>query len=401
MAGALANVKVLDITQGISGPFCTMHMGDTGAEIIKVEPLKGDWSRASGPPFVNNESYLFLTLNRNKKSIGLDLAQKEGQEVLKRLAQSADIFLEDLGRGAADRSGFGYEALKAINPAIIYAASSGYGGGGPYAHYSAMDLTVQAISGVMAITGFPASPPVKAGPGLSDFSAGIHLYAAIVTALLRRERTGEGCMVEVAMHDTVYPTLTSNLGAYYDQGVVLPRTGNRHGGMAIAPYNTYPTSDGWIAIFCASEGHWSLLCQVMGREDLLTEPRFATNTLRAKQHMEEVDALVGAWTRHYTREALTTMLTKAGVPCGPVLTLDEVADDPNLKHRQIIVELDHPTKGRVKVIGCPLKFFTADGALEVHVTPAPTVGQNTDEVYTSLLGYKQADLDRWRAEGAI
>ena len=264
-----------------------------------------------------------------------------------------------------------------------------------------MDLTVQAVAGYMAITGFPDSPPVKAGPAVSDFMAGIHLYAAIVTGLLRRERTGQGCMVEVAMHDTVYPTLTSNLGAYYDQGVVLPRTGNRHGGLAIAPYNTYPASDGWIAIFCAAESHWSILCQVMGREDLRTDPRLATNTLRAREHMDEVDSLVGAWTRQYTREALTEMLNKAGVPCGPVLTLDEVADDPNLKHRQMIVELDHPTKGRVKVIGCPLKFFTTDGALEIDVSPAPSLGQNTDEVYTSLLGCTQADLERWRAEGVI
>jgi formyl-CoA transferase len=299
-----------------------------------------------------------------------------------------------------DRLGFGYEALKAINPKIIYASSSGYGRGGPYAHYSAMDLTVQAIAGVMALTGFPDNPPVKAGPAFSDFIAGIHLYAAVVTALLRRERTGEGCMVEVAMHDAIYPALTSNLGSYYDKGTVVPRTANRHGGLAIAPYNTYPTNDGWVAIFCASEAHWPLLCNVMQRPELIKDARFATNALRSK-NMSEVDALVGAWTQQYTRANLTALLTEAGMPCGPVLTLDEVADDPNLKHRQMIVELEHPVKGRIKVLGCPLKFFSDDGALQIEVLPAPSVGQHNHEVYTSLLGYTPADLQRWRAEQVI
>ncbi|MGE3540787.1 MAG: CaiB/BaiF CoA transferase family protein [Candidatus Tectimicrobiota bacterium] len=398
MQRPLEGYRVIDLGQIYNGPYCSLLMAFLGAEVIKVEPLQGETVRQRDP--VSRMPHPYLMLNSNKKSVTLNLKHPQGKALLRDLVARGDVVLENFAVGVMERLGFGYETLKTINPRIIYASSSGYGRGGPYAHYSAMDLTVQAVAGVMAITGYPDDPPVKAGPAMSDFIAGIHLYAAVVTALLRRERTGEGCMVEVAMHDAIYPTLTSNLGAYYDKGTVVARTANRHGGLAIAPYNTYPTSDGWMAIFCASESHWPLLCDIMGRADLRADPRFTTNALRAR-HMEAVDALVSAWTRQFTRQDLTELLTRAGMPCGPVLSLDEVADDPNLKHRQMIVELDHPAKGRVKVIGCPLKFFTTDGALDIEVFPAPYVGQHTDEVYTSLLGYTPADLERWRAEGVL
>lgn len=398
MQQPLAGYRVIDLGQIYNGPYCSLLMAFLGAEVIKVEPLQGEIVRQRDP--ASRMPYPYLMLNSNKKSVTLNLKHPQGQALLRELVAQGDVVLENFAVGVMDRLGFGYEALRAINPKIIYASSSGYGRGGPYAHYSAMDLTVQAVAGVMALTGYPDDPPVKAGPAVSDFIAGIHLYAAIVTALLRRERTGEGCMVEVAMHDAIYPTLTSNLGAYYDKGAVTPRTANRHGGLAIAPYNTYPTSDGWMAIFCASESHWPLLCRVMQRDDLRDDPRYATNALRSK-NMAEVDALVSAWTQQFTREALTDLLTTAGMPCGPVLTLDEVASDPNLIHRQMIIELDHPAKGRVKVIGCPLKFFTTDGALQFDVLPAPSIGQHNHDVYTTLLGHTPADLERWRAEGAI
>ena len=339
-------------------------------------------------------------LNSNKKSVSLNLKHKQGKAIFRQLVERGDVVLENYAVGVMDRLGFGYDELQKINPGIVYASSSGYGRGGPYSHYSAMDLTVQAVSGVMAITGYPDNPPVKAGPAFSDFVSGIHLYAALVTALLRRERTGKGCMVEVSMHDAMYPTLTSNLGSYYDKGYVVPRTANRHGGLAIAPYNTYPTSDGWIAIFCVTNAHWEILCRVMDRLELLDEDRFTTNAKRATC-MEEVDALVSAWSQRFTRSDLTALLTEAGVPCGPILTLDEVADDPHLKQRQMIIDLDHPVKGPVKVIGCPLKFYTEDGALQLDVMPAPSVGQHNEEIYTSLLGYDAADLERLQAEGVI
>ena len=322
MQRPLEGYRVIDLGQIYNGPYCSLLMAFLGAEVIKVEPLQGETVRQRDP--VSRMPHPYLMLNSNKKSVTLNLKHPQGKALLRGLVACGDVVLENFAVGVMERLGFGYEALKAINPSIIYASSSGYGRGGPYAHYSAMDLTVQAVAGVMAITGFPGDPPVKAGPAMSDFIAGIHLYGAVVTALLRRERTGEGCMVEVAMHDAIYPTLTSNLGAYYDRGSILPRTANRHGGLAIAPYNTYPTSDGWMAIFCASEGHWPLLCTVMERADLRDEPRFATNALRAR-HREEVDALVGAWTPQFTRQTRTDMLTRAGMPCGPVLALDEVA----------------------------------------------------------------------------
>lgn len=398
MERPLAGYRIIDLGQIYNGPYCTLLLALLGAEVIKVEPLQGEIVRQRDR--VSRMPYPYLMLNSNKKSVSLNLKHPQGKAIFRRLVTHGDVVLENYAVGVMDRLGFGYAELRQINPRIIYASSSGYGRGGPYSHYSAMDLTVQAVSGVMAITGFPDSPPVKAGPAFSDFTSGIHLYAAVVTALLRRERTGEGCMVEVAMHDTMYPSLTSNLGSYYEKGYVVPRTANRHGGLAIAPYNTYPTSDGWMAIFCVTEAHWHTLCRVMQQDALLTEPRFATNTERAR-HMEEVDVMVSGWSRQFTRSELTSLLTEAGVPCGPVLALEEVADDAHLKQRQMIVELEHPVKGPVKVIGCPLKFFTENGALQIEVLPAPSVGQHNVEIYTSLLGYSVADLEQWRAEGIV
>ena len=398
MEHPLAGYRIIDLGQIYNGPYCTLLLALLGAEVIKVEPLQGEIVRHRDP--VSRMPYPYLMLNSNKKSVTLNLKHPQGKAIFRQLVERGDVVLENYAVGVMERLGFGYDVLHQINPRIIYASSSGYGRGGPYSHYSAMDLTVQAVSGVMALTGFADTPPVKAGPAFSDFISGIHLYAALVTALLRRERTGKGCMVEVAMHDAMYPTLTSNLGSYYDKGFVVPRTANRHGGLAIAPYNTYPTSDGWMAIFCVTETHWQIFCRLMHNEALLAEPRFATNAERAR-HMEEVDALVRTWSQQFTRAELTVLLNEAGVPCGPVLTLEEVADDAHLKQRQIIVEIAHPVKGPVKVIGCPLKFSTADGALQIDVLPAPGIGQHNEEVYTSLLGYTPADLERWRAEDII
>ncbi len=394
----LEGYRIIDLGQIYNGPYCSLLLALLGAEVIKVEPLRGEIVRQRDP--VSLMPYPYLMLNSSKKSVTLNLKHKQGKAMFRQLVERGDVVMENYAVGVMDRLGFGYEELKAINPSIIYACSSGYGRGGPYSHYSAMDITVQAVSGVMSITGYPEMPPVKAGPAISDFNSGIHLYAALVTALLRRERTGKGCMVEVSMHDAIYPSLTSNLGSYYQKGHVVPRTANRHGGLAVAPYNTYPTSDGWMAIFCASETHWPLLCKVMGHEELLENERLS-NTVGRAESMDEIDTLVAAWSQQFTRTQLTAILNEAGVPCGPVMTLDEVADDPHLKQRQMIIDLDHPVKGPVKVIGCPLKFYNEDGPLEVEVLPAPGIGQHNNEVYTTLLDYSATDLDRLRAEGVI
>jgi CoA:oxalate CoA-transferase len=394
----LEGYRIIDLGQIYNGPYCSLLLALLGADVIKVEPLQGEIVRHRDPASLM--PYPYLMLNSSKKSVTLNLKHQQGKVIFRQLVEKGDVVLENYAVGVMDRLGFGYDELKRINPRIVYATSSGYGRGGPYSHYSAMDITVQAVSGVMAITGYSDAPPVKAGPAISDFNSGIHLYAALVTALLRRERTGTGCMVEVSMHDAMYPSLTSNLGSYYQKGYVVPRTANRHGGLAIAPYNVYPTNDGWMAIFCATDAHWPLLCKLMGQEELLADNRFA-NTVGRAQHMEEIDALVSAWSQQFTRNELTAILNAAGVPCGPVLTLDEVADDPHLKQRQMIIDLDHPVKGPIKVIGCPLKFYSEDGALEFDVLPAPGIGQHNDEVYTSLLNYSAADLDRFRAEGVI
>jgi CoA:oxalate CoA-transferase len=271
MSLPLDGVVVIDLSQIYNGPYATFLLATSGATVIKVEPPGGESLRRRGS--VGGAALPFALLNGCKRTIVLNLKTDEGKDLLRDLVRAGDVLVENFAPGVLDRLGVGAAALQDINPRLIYAQSSGYGTSGPYRDYPAMDLTVQAMSGVMSITGFQDRPPVKAGPALCDFFAGVHLYGAVATALYERERTGVGRRVEVAMLDAVYPSLGSSLGLHFDtQGDVPPRTGNRHAGLAEAPYNVYPTSDGYIAILCVSETHWKSLLRVMDRGDLASDP---------------------------------------------------------------------------------------------------------------------------------
>jgi formyl-CoA transferase len=288
-----------------------------------------------------------------------------------------------------DRLGLSADSLQALNPRLIYASSSGFGSDGPYRNYPAMDLTIQAMSGVMSTTGYPDRPPVKAGPALCDFFAGVHLYGAIATALYERERTGVARRLEVAMQDAVYPSLSSSLGMFWGQrdnpDPPPPRTGNRHGGMAESPYNVYPTSDGWIAIICVGDAHWRNLVQTTGQPALADDPRYDSLKKRVAA-MDEVDAIVSEWTRGRTKEQAFQTLMANKVPCAPVRDLEEVVNDPNMHARGSLQWQDHPELGRIVVQHSPMRYA---GVPLRQLEASHGLGADTESILRQRLGWNE------------
>jgi crotonobetainyl-CoA:carnitine CoA-transferase CaiB-like acyl-CoA transferase len=391
----LAGVTVIDLTQIYNGPYATFMMAQAGAQVIKVEPPGGEHLRRRG--VVGGAALPFAMLNGNKRAITLNLKTARGREILTEMVRRADMLVENFAPGTMDRLGLGWDVLSAANPRLVYGSSSGYGLSGPNRDYPAMDLTVQAMSGIMSITGFPDRPPVKAGPAIVDFSAGIHLYGALMTALYEREKTGQGRLVEVSMQEAVYATLSSSLGMMFGDGNAPGRTGNRHSGLAESPYNVYPTRDGYIAIICVGEAHWRSLLGAMGREDLLDDPRFATLKTRVA-HMDTVDEIVGAWTAGFDKQPLFEMLIARHVPCAPVRDLAEVVDDAHMHGRGALVRMDHPELGEITVARSPLRFA---GSALAKLEPSEALGAENDSVYGEWLGLSGLEVQKLRDEGVI
>ena len=383
-------LRVVDLSQIYNGPYATYLLALAGAEVIKIEPPGGEPLRRRG--VVGGAALPFAMLNGAKKAISLDLKSELGRKAFLDLVAAADVVVENFSPGTMDRLGLGYEALCKINPRLIYAASSGFGSTGPYKKYLAMDLTVQAISGVMSTTGFPDRPPVKAGPALCDFFAGVHLHAAIVTALYDRERTGKSRRVEVAMQDAVYASLSSSLGMHWggNGGGIPPRTGNRHGGMAESPYNVYPGSDGWIAILCVGEAQWRALTKAMGRPELAEDPRFADLKSRVA-NMDLVDQYVSDWTKSRNKADIFDLLMEFQVPCAPVRDLDEVVVDRNMHERGALQYQEHPEFGRIIVQQTPIRF---DGLTPMQIAPSHKLGEDTRLVLGELTSLTGAEIDR-------
>lgn len=390
----LDGMLVLDLGQIYNGPYCGLLLGFMGARVLKIEPPEGDVVRRRKREV---EPYPIVMLNSNKESVVLDLKQPRGKELFLDLVRQADVLVENFAVGVMDRLGLGYETLKQINPRLVYGASSGFGLDGPYRDFAAMDVTIQAMSGIMNATGQQDGPPTKAGPAVCDFLAGVHLCAGILGALVQRERTGDGQRVEVAMHEAAVISLASALGAVMDGDTKVPdRTGNRHPALAMAPYNTYPTTDGHVAIFTSAERHWHAIARVCGREELLSDPDYATTPGRAAK-VEEIDAMVGGWTRSKTKDEVMRLLNEAHVPCAPVKTAREVVNDPHLAARGHWVDIEHPRRGKTRVPVSPIRLHTG-GRNEVR-RPAPTLGQHTDAVLGELLGLDTAALARLQAGG--
>lgn len=392
----LRSLTVIDLGQIYNGSYATFLMAMAGAKVIKVEPKGGEHLRRRSS--VGGAALPFAMLNSNKLSVTLDLKTPTGRELLKQMASRADVVLENFAPGTMDRLGVGWEVLKEVNPRLVYASGSGYGLSGPYRDYPAMDLTVQAMAGVMSVTGFADRPPVKAGPAICDFFGGVHLYGAVMTALVERSLTSQGRLVEVSMQEAVYASLSSNLGLFLGNDPSVPtRTGNRHGGLAEAPYNVYPTRDGYIAIICVGETHWKSLIHAIGRPDLGDDPRFTTLSSRV-QHIDEVDQVVSGFTSGRSKEELFELLTRHRVPCSPVRDLKEVIHDPHLLARRAIEWVDHPTLGRVPLPNSPMRY---EGSTPAHIVPSRELGQDNDTVYGEWLGLSPPEIDQLRLDGVI
>jgi crotonobetainyl-CoA:carnitine CoA-transferase CaiB-like acyl-CoA transferase len=380
MSPAFDGVRVLELGHVYNGPYCGLLLAQLGAEVIKVEPPGGEPLRFRSHQ--RAESHEFVMLNSNKRSVVLDLKTDAGRLALLDLVKTADVLIENFAPGTMERLDLAPQRLLQLNPRLIVASGKGYGSTGPYAHMSAMDITVQAMSGSASATGDRDGPPTKAGAAFVDFSGGIHLFGAVAAALFQRERTGRGQIVEVSMHDTIYPMLASSLGGLHnDPTRQLPeRTGNRHSGMAVAPYNIYPASDGWLAIICISERHWRGVATALGRAELIDDPRFRTEKDRVT-NIDAVDDEVSSVTKTRTRAELVADLQAAGVPCAPVKSVREVDTDEHLIERGMITYVEHPNRGRVPVPGCPMRLSDSPvGPLRA----APLLGASTEDVVAEL-----------------
>jgi len=392
----LQGITVIDLSHIYNGPYCTFLMAMAGADVIKVEPFAGENLRSRGD--LGGVALPYAMLNSNKKPVTLNLKSEQGRELFRELVARADILVENFAPGVMDRLGLGAAGLHKVNPRLVYGSSSGYGKDGPYRDYPAMDLVMQAMCGVIGATGFPDQPPVKSGAALCDFMAGIHLYAAIMTALYEREKTGAGRVVEVSMQDATYCSLASNLGMLHSRGAEAPaRTGNRHGGLGVAPYNVYETSDGYVVLNAPADHHFRAILEVMGRSDLKDDPRFLTRTARV-QNFEAVDELIERWTRGLKRNDVARRMLAGKVPCAPVRDLTEVMHDENMHTRGSLQWIDHPELGRVPLPHSALVF---EGTPRRPIEPSLPLGSRNEEVFGEWLGHSREELAAFKANGVI
>lgn len=392
----LKGLMVLDLGQVYQAPYAGFLLAQAGATVIKVEPPKGEPVRHRAQISKGN-AVPFAMLNANKRNISIDLKNPEGVAVLKSLVAKADILLENYAPGVMDRLGVGYEVLSAINPRLIYGSASGYGLSGPDRDNQAMDLTIQAVTGIMSVTGFPDGPPVKAGPALTDFLSGMHLLSGVLTALYQRERTGKGQLVEIAMVEAVYPAMASNLAEVFNKNAAPQRTGNRHGGMAEAPYNVYRTSDGYISIISVNENHWVGLTKAMGQPELATAEGYDSVRARLK-NIDALDEMVEAWTSQFPRDEVVRLCREHRVPCAPVRDVLELTQDKHLHARGMLREIEHPEYGQILVHGTPLRLH---GASAPEYQPSARLGQHNAEVLHEMLGLDADEVARLQAAGAL
>jgi formyl-CoA transferase len=394
--GALAGVRVLDLSRVLAGPYCTMFLGDLGAEVVKLEqPGLGDDTRGWGPPFVGGESAYFLCVNRNKKSLTVDLKQTAGKELLRRLAQNADVLIENFRPGTMERLDLGESGLRKANPRLIYASLSAFGADGPMSDWPGYDLIVQAWGGLMSITGMPDGEPTKVGVAIIDIVAGLMLGKAICAALYAREQTGVGQRVDTSLLEAQVACLI-NVGSNYLIGDQTPRRyGNAH--PSIVPYQSFKTADGYLVVGVASETIWQRFCLAIGRSELAADPRFAKNPQRVEHRAELLRILGEVFSRRDTR-TWSKILQEAGVPSAPVQTVEQVFNDPQVLHRGMLSAMEHPTAGNVRMAGIPVKFSATPASLRL---PPPRLGEHTDKVLQDWLGMSPEEIAPLRDGGVI
>jgi len=391
----LDDIFVLDLSRILSGPFCTMMLGDMGATVVKVEPPpRGDDTRLWGPPFVNGISTYFLSINRNKRSIGLNLKSPEGQEVLWKLVDRADVLVENFRPGVLEKLGFGYDAVSKRNPRIIYASISGYGQTGPYKDRPGYDVVAQGESGVVDLTGEPDRQPVKVGASIADIVAGLYAYQGILLALLARQRTGKGQRIDIALLDSLISVLTYQAESYLATGKSPKRLGTRH--PSIVPYETFETKDGFVNVGAANEKQWQNFCRALGFPDLALDPRFNTMAGRLTNYTE-LRAILGAEMKKITRAEAFELLAKYDLPVGPINTVAEVLEDPHIQAREMVQELTHPEYGPLRYVGIPIKMSDTPG--EMQSSP-PRFGEHNRAVLKEL-GYDERAIESLATSNVI
>lgn len=399
---ALQDLTVLDLTRVLAGPFCTMMLADMGANVIKIEvPNGGDDTRAY-PPFrqenVNGEreSLYFANINRNKKGITLNLKTPEGKQLFKELVKQADVVVENYRPGVMDKLGLGYDVLKEINPRIIYAAVSGFGCYGPYHLRPGYDILAQAMGGMMSITGPKGGDPTRAGSALGDMLGGLHLAIGILAAVHARTLTGKGQRVDVSLMDSVIAATENTALKYLESGEIPPRMGNRYA--AVSPYDSFRCKDGVVIIACGNQKLYEKLCtEVLHRPDMITDPRF-TDMPGRLENQDAIQAVVEDFLQEYTTQEATELILSKGIPAGPILDVSQILADPHVKAREMFVEMDHPTLGRITVNGCAIKLMDTKPSVR---TPAPALGQDNAAVYGGLLGLPAAEYAALQAKGVF
>jgi len=394
MAAALDKIKVVDLTRTLAGPFCTMLMGDMGAEVIKVEePTGGDETR-KWTPFVNGESTQFLTFNRNKRSLSVNLKEREGLKIVQDLAADADVMIESFRAGTLDRLGLGYEAIKKTNPRVVYCSISGYGRTGPMADMPGYDLLIQAYSGLMSLTGDPEGSPLRIGFSLVDLFTGMMAYGTILTALRQRDQTGKGQWVESALLDGQVAALSYHATGFMGTGVEPKRMGSGH--PSLVPYQSFSASDGQFIIGCANQGLWERMCRAIGQDAMLDDPRYTTNTDRVEHRAECVGELSALFAQKTTAHWVDSIV-EAGVPCGPINTVADVVSNPQVLARNMIAEVDHPNIPNLKFPGSPLKL--TDSPATIRRVP-PMLGQHNEEILEEA-GYSPEKIADLKERGVL
>jgi CoA:oxalate CoA-transferase len=392
---ALDDLVVLDLSHALAGPFASTMLGDYGAEIIKIEPIDGEISRSWGPPFYGRESAYFVNLNRNKKSVALDLKRPEGKRTFLRLAARADVVLENMRVGTVAKLGIDYDAVRTVQPRVVYCSISGFGQDGPYRDRAALDLIVQAESGMISVTGDPGSHGVRAGVSIADLTAGMYAAFGIMAALHARQKTGRGQFLDVSMLEGQLGMLSGMIGAYFADGIVPRPMGTAYG--MLLPYQTFRTRTRDIAIGVGSDKLWKTFCPLVGLPQLTDDPRYATNAQRNINRLSLIAALQEAFlTRTY--EEWEAILLPAGVPMGAINRIDHVVEHPQVAARGALVECDHPVAGQIRMVGPPVRLSETPGAVR---RPAPLVGQHTESVLREVLGMKDDEIARLREDGAI
>lgn len=391
----LEGIKVLDLTRVLAGPYATMILGDLGADIIKIEmPIKGDDARHFGP-YINGESAYFISLNRNKRSITLNLKHEKGKEIFLEMVKEADIVVENFRPGTMEKLGLGYKALSQINPRLIYAASSGYGHTGPYSKRAAYDGVVQAMGGLMSITGAEGGNATRVGTSVGDIVAGLFTTIGILAALNYRHKTGKGQMIDVAMLDCQVAILENAIARYVVTGEIPRPGGNRH--PSIVPFESFETKDGEIMIAAGNDVLWAEFCRVIFREELISDERFETNLLR-NENYNELRPIIAELMKERTTKEWQDKLDDSGVPNGPINTIDKVIENPQVIARDMIVEIDHPVSGKIRIPGIPIKFSHTQGKIR---RTSPTLGEHTEEILKELLDYDDLQINILKKENVF